>query len=228
MWYSSLMKKDIILSLDTCCGYLSLALLNTSSGRVDSIQKNVGRELGEVLHSGLKTLCDDICITQEQIEKIVVTVGPGSFTSVRIGLTAARGLALALDVPIIGFSTLEVLYKQALSSGVVKECDSVYVAHAAHANTIFVQKFPQGEAYSCTVFELTEKLVFGDIIVGNSPFVQNWQVPEGVTWLRDEILWRVDPEFLARLGVDVNETHAAYGNKKALYVHPLNYDKVAG
>ena len=41
------------------------------------------------------------------IEGIVVGRGPGSFTSIRIGLAAARALALALDVPVAGASTLE-------------------------------------------------------------------------------------------------------------------------
>ena len=41
------------------------------------------------------------------IEGIVVGCGPGSFTSIRIGLAAARALALALDVPVAGASTLE-------------------------------------------------------------------------------------------------------------------------
>ena len=40
------------------------------------------------------------------IEGLVVGTGPGSFTSIRIGLATARGLALALDVPVAGVSTL--------------------------------------------------------------------------------------------------------------------------
>jgi tRNA threonylcarbamoyladenosine biosynthesis protein TsaB len=43
------------------------------------------------------------------IDRIVVTTGPGSFTGVRVGLAFARAMALALDVPCVGISTLEAL-----------------------------------------------------------------------------------------------------------------------
>jgi tRNA threonylcarbamoyl adenosine modification protein YeaZ len=47
--------------------------------------------------------------TPRDLELLVVGVGPGSFTGVRIGLAAARGLGLALDLPVAGVSTLEAL-----------------------------------------------------------------------------------------------------------------------
>ena len=47
--------------------------------------------------------------TLAAVNRFAVTIGPGSFTGIRIGLATARGLALALKRPLIGLSTLEVL-----------------------------------------------------------------------------------------------------------------------
>mgnify|MGYP002626729361 CR=1 FL=1 len=44
-----------------------------------------------------------------EIDRIAVTTGPGSFTGVRVGLSFARALALALGIPCVGVSTLEAL-----------------------------------------------------------------------------------------------------------------------
>ena len=56
--------------------------------------------------SALTRLIDDVVDDPRSIEGIVVGTGPGSFTSIRIALATARGLALALDVPVAGSSTL--------------------------------------------------------------------------------------------------------------------------
>ena len=56
--------------------------------------------------SQLTALIDDVVDDPRSIDAIVVGTGPGSFTSIRIALATARGLALALGVPVAGSSTL--------------------------------------------------------------------------------------------------------------------------
>jgi tRNA threonylcarbamoyladenosine biosynthesis protein TsaB len=74
-----------------------------------------GEVLGERVSRAVRVLEDADELLREAGEPrtsltgVVVGIGPGSFTGLRMGLAAARGLALALDVPVAGVSTLEAL-----------------------------------------------------------------------------------------------------------------------
>ncbi len=72
-------------------------------------QERSGRGQSEALMPLLNQVMGEAKLTWPQLELIGVTVGPGSFTGLRIGLAAARGFALALGIPIAGVTTAEAL-----------------------------------------------------------------------------------------------------------------------
>ncbi|MEZ5757371.1 MAG: tRNA (adenosine(37)-N6)-threonylcarbamoyltransferase complex dimerization subunit type 1 TsaB [Emcibacteraceae bacterium] len=100
-----------ILAIDTTLGACSAALIK--DGMITSYKREV-RARGHV--ERLLPMIDEICIESDikisDIEKIAVTIGPGTFAGVRIGLSAAKGLALALDIKVIPVTTLEAILCQ--------------------------------------------------------------------------------------------------------------------
>jgi tRNA threonylcarbamoyladenosine biosynthesis protein TsaB len=74
-----------------------------------------GRDQAARLFPAIESVLADAAIDRRALTLIAVTIGPGSFTGVRVGLAAARGLAVGLTVPLAGVTTTAVLLAQAAS-----------------------------------------------------------------------------------------------------------------
>ena len=81
---------------------------------IASKQNNLSNTHGEFVQAGVEELCKRTGISLKDIDAIGVTMGPGSYTGLRVGLASAKGLAFALNKPLIGLSTLTLLAKAAL------------------------------------------------------------------------------------------------------------------
>lgn len=93
-----------ILAIDTAAPRLQLALL--MGERVETIVEDMPQGQAERIFPAIDELLARGGVTYKDLKRIAVTTGPGSFTGLRIGLSAARGLGLALGVPVIGVPSL--------------------------------------------------------------------------------------------------------------------------
>lgn len=94
-----------ILGLDTSGTWCGVALAR--DGRVAGEERVLEPGANRALMPAVDRLCREAGITPRQLDGVAVAIGPGSFTGLRIGLAAAKGLALALDVPVAGVDSLE-------------------------------------------------------------------------------------------------------------------------
>jgi len=101
---------SLLLAIDTAFERCSAGLLDLRSGAiVGCAEPEIGKGHAERLMGVVDAVLESASAGYADIARIAVTVGPGSFTGLRVGVSAARGLALALGVPAIGVTTLEAL-----------------------------------------------------------------------------------------------------------------------
>jgi tRNA threonylcarbamoyladenosine biosynthesis protein TsaB len=124
---------SVLLAIDTAAPRLALAVLRDGD-RVDTLIEDMATGQAERLFSAIDELFARTGIAYADLTRIAVTTGPGSFTGLRIGLSAARGLALALNIPVVGVPSLFALSLNA-------QCDPVGVLLDARRGEAYVQTF---------------------------------------------------------------------------------------
>lgn len=105
----------LTLALDTSGENCAVALAKSGNGLSVLARRSeaLGRGHAERLMSMIGEALVEAGLTYADLERIAVTTGPGSFTGTRIGVAAARGLALALGIPAVGVSVLDALIEAA-------------------------------------------------------------------------------------------------------------------
>src|SRR5581483_12051710 len=97
----------LILAIDTALDACAAAVLNTETGKAIAVESQLmKRGHAEALMPLIGRVMSDAGTGFADLERIAVTTGPGSFTGLRVGLSAARGIALAADKPVVGVTTL--------------------------------------------------------------------------------------------------------------------------
>jgi tRNA threonylcarbamoyladenosine biosynthesis protein TsaB len=125
----------LVLGLDTCLSSCSVAVLD-GERVVASAREVMARGHQERLAPMTQQVMAQAGLAFDQLGRIAVTVGPGSFTGLRVGIAFAKGLALALDLPAVGIGTLEALAAEA--EGLV------FPAIDARRGQLYLQAFEDG------------------------------------------------------------------------------------
>src|SRR5436305_3274873 len=132
-----------VLAIDTALEACSVAVFDTDRGGITASESvAMARGHAEAVMPLLARVMDLAEIEFAHLDRIAVTTGPGSFTGLRVGIAAARGIALAAGKPAIGLSTLA-----GLAAPYIAADDSMPVVAAidAHHDNIYLQVFgPSG------------------------------------------------------------------------------------
>jgi tRNA threonylcarbamoyladenosine biosynthesis protein TsaB len=159
---------NIILAIDTAAPRLQLALLR-ADGSVDVSVDDIAKGHAELIFPRIAALLGRNGLTYDDLTRIAVTTGPGSFTGLRIGLSAAHGLGLALEIPVIGVpSLLAISLSGTPGQGLAVLLD-------ARRDEAYVQQFsaPGLSEASPAILPVNEAnaLVAGEATVLTSPFI---------------------------------------------------------
>ncbi|WP_029041029.1 tRNA (adenosine(37)-N6)-threonylcarbamoyltransferase complex dimerization subunit type 1 TsaB [Cucumibacter marinus] len=158
------MVLPLTLALDTAQPRCQCALAlrdGTTLSEIEDRQKGHA----EVLIGQVDTLLARAGLAYADLERIAVTTGPGSFTGLRVGLSAARAFGLSLDIPVIGVPTLLAM------SLAMPENTSARILVDARRDEMYRQDFagpglPVGDAAILPVEAALEGLEPGDAVLG--------------------------------------------------------------
>ncbi len=131
-----------ILGIETATDWCGVALIQDGECTA-KIEERIPRQHAEKLPLFYEELSAQSNINEIQMDAVAVSIGPGSFTGLRVGLGFAKGLAFAKDLPIIPVPTLQVI---AANSELEEQDFSVLLY--SHRDVVYKQKYAGGDPKS--------------------------------------------------------------------------------
>lgn len=191
-----------ILAFDTSNQTLTLGLLDNGK-LIGEVTTTNNKNHSTTLMPAISWLMDEVKWTPQDLERIVVAQGPGSYTGLRIGVTTAKTLAATLQIDLVGISSLKTLAANAVRTpGIIVPLfdarrQNVYAAGYAWSNEELTTVLPdQHIALADLLAQLQEEktvLFLGVDVEKFKPMIQeklpqaqfapvpSWDVPSGVT-----------------------------------------------
>lgn len=134
--------KMILLGIDTCTSIGNLSLVKTGETPEVLITKNWSKKSthSDVVTIELEASLKDAGLTFKDLDGLVVGVGPGSFTGIRVGVNLIRTLGYSLNIPVWGISSLEALALPALEKSAKVLC-----ALRAFRNLVYIASYEKSK-----------------------------------------------------------------------------------
>jgi tRNA threonylcarbamoyladenosine biosynthesis protein TsaB len=132
----------LVLAIDCALDACAAAVFDSAAGSIIASQtRTMVRGHAEALMPLIARVMDEAEVEFKDLDRIAVTVGPGSFTGLRVGISAARGIALAAAKPAIGLTTLASLAAPHIAAD---ETTPVVAAIDARHDHVYMQVFGPG------------------------------------------------------------------------------------
>ncbi len=103
----------LVLAINTSTKIGTVALYSSKTGLISEVNLNIKLNHSDTVMTSIDTLFALTGHNIKEVEKIAVSIGPGSFTGIRVGVGTAKGLAYSLGVPIVGINELDLIANMA-------------------------------------------------------------------------------------------------------------------
>jgi len=144
-------KVPKLLHIDTT-GETALIGLSIQDQIIVEVSNQASQQHASFVQTSIQSICKEHSFDLNQLDGIVVTLGPGSYTGMRVGLASAKGIAYALDKPLIGLSSLALLAKAAN-----KQIDKTSTSYRLFSMIDARRMEIFGSIYDCNEQALTEE-----------------------------------------------------------------------
>ena len=154
--------NKIILSIETSTDICSVSLFDST--KLLSIEENSDRQHSKLLGSFVDKIFKDTNIEINTLDAIALSIGPGSYTGLRIGLSFAKGMAFSLNKPIIPIDTIE-----SLNYSIQNKDINYFVVVHAYKDYFFIQEYKSGKRFQSVIFDTIDSINNQAVIYGYSP-----------------------------------------------------------
>jgi tRNA threonylcarbamoyladenosine biosynthesis protein TsaB len=133
----------VLLAFDTATPHVTVAL-HDGDQVVAEYSASESMRHGEMLAPGIADVLARVGAISQDVTAVAVGVGPGPFTGLRVGLVTARTMGLALDIPVYGVCSLDVIAAEAFDAGL----DDFLVATDARRKEVYLASYADGARVS--------------------------------------------------------------------------------